>query len=97
MDNVADSLCRLEYGGSEAYRPRCYAECFCGHIRREEADVRLERVETGLVQGGSETAAVIAGNLEVPASWSGWYHTAPRDFDRAHCLTASCRWCGCPN
>ena len=55
MDNVAGSLCRLEYGGSEAYGPRRYAECFCGHIQREEADVRPERVDTGLVQGGSET------------------------------------------
>ena len=42
MDDVADSLCRLEYGGSDAYRPRRYAECFCGHIRSEEADVRLD-------------------------------------------------------
>ena len=56
MDNVADSLCRLEYGGSDAYRPRRYAECFCGHIRSEEADVRLERVEIGLVQGGLENS-----------------------------------------
>ena len=30
--------------------------------------MRLERVKTGLVQGRSEIAAVVAVNLEVPAS-----------------------------
>jgi len=34
MDNVADSLCCLEYGGSEAYRPSRYPECLCSHIER---------------------------------------------------------------
>jgi len=37
MDGVTDSLCRLEYGSSNAYRPRRDPKCLCGHTRREGA------------------------------------------------------------
>ena len=74
MNNVADSLCRLEYGGSDAYRRRRYAECFCSHIQREEVDesrywVSPRWVGTSLlvtIGGYHWRLGIRSGWLEVP-------------------------------
>ena len=44
-----------------------------------------KRMCVWIVQGRSEIAAVVAVNLGVPASRSGWHHGC-LGFDRAHCL-----------
>lgn len=46
MDDVASTLCCLEYSCSKANRAGRYSECFCGHIRQSESKLVGEHVQT---------------------------------------------------